>query len=223
MLNHVESSQSGFAQQKGLTFSMTLAPDLPQYILADEMRLRQVLNNLLHNAIKFTAQGHVRLSVETVAAVESLSGPGLRFEVEDTGVGIPPDKIDAIFQRFTQADGSMTRRFGGTGLGTTIAKQLVELMGGQMGVESTPGEGSRFWFTIPLTLPSKTPTSEMKKKPVHLASKSKATPGSPPACRGLSRQSGGGPHVPGGFGIPGGRGRQWGRSPGGPAIRRSMT
>jgi len=111
----------------------------------DPARLRQVLLNLVANAIKFTERGEVVARV-TVAETFDL-GVELLFEVEDTGIGLAPDAQARLFQPFVQADGSITRKYGGTGLGLAICKQLIEMMGGRVGVESAAGQGSRFWFT----------------------------------------------------------------------------
>ena len=136
------------ANDKGLDLIVRYAPGMPRSVVGDAGRLRQVLINLLGNAIKFTERGHVFLNVECEAFEESRAR--LRFTVEDTGVGIAEDKLEAVFERFTQADASTTRRFGGTGLGLSISKRLVETMGGTIGVRSREGEGSSFWFTLPL-------------------------------------------------------------------------
>jgi PAS domain S-box-containing protein len=133
------------AHQKGLELTSTLDPEIPTWCRGDAGRLRQILVNLGGNAVKFTAQGNVHFQVRREAGAETV-----RFEVRDTGTGITPDKIGLLFTPFTQVDGSLTRQHGGTGLGLAISKQLVELMGGQIGVESTPGHGSCFWFTVPL-------------------------------------------------------------------------
>ncbi|MFN8652499.1 MAG: PAS domain S-box protein [Gemmatimonadales bacterium] len=136
------------AREKNLEIIVRLAPDVPRLLIGDEGRLRQVLLNLVGNAIKFTETGHVRVDVRPGGL------PGqVRFEVEDTGVGIPPEKQQAIFDKFTQADASTTRKFGGTGLGLAISRQLVTLMGGEIGVISAPTRGSTFWFTVPLPVP----------------------------------------------------------------------
>ena len=131
------------AKEKGLDLILQYAPDGPRYVMGDAGRIRQVLINLIGNAVKFTQAGHVLVSVGWEQA-------RVRISVEDTGVGIPEDKLGSIFEKFTQADSSTTRRFGGTGLGLAISKQLVELMGGEIGVKSRPGEGSIFSFTMPL-------------------------------------------------------------------------
>jgi len=136
------------AQAKSIEFVVSIMPEVPPALRGDAHHLRQVLINLAGNAVKFTERGsvtlHVSLQEETDAKVR------LKFSVRDTGVGIPPEAQPRIFESFTQADQSTTRRFGGTGLGTTIAKQLVELMGGKIGLESAVGLGSTFWFEIAL-------------------------------------------------------------------------
>ncbi|MBK5255771.1 MAG: PAS domain S-box protein [Vicinamibacteria bacterium] len=136
------------AQEKGLTLVFDIAEDVPTALIGDPTRLRQVLLNLMGNAIKFTESGEVALRVTNSA--DTLIPGGLRFAISDTGIGIPPEKVGAVFERFTQADSSMTRRYGGSGLGLTISKRLVELMGGSVSVKSAVGEGSVFSFTVPL-------------------------------------------------------------------------
>ena len=133
---------------KGLSFRVVVSPDLPFLVIGDRTRIRQVLSNFLSNAAKFTEKGQITLKVLR----EPVSGPGLvvRFEVTDTGIGMSEEQRKRIFERFTQADASITRKYGGTGLGTTISKELVELMGGKVGVESVEGRGSTFWFTVPM-------------------------------------------------------------------------
>jgi signal transduction histidine kinase/ligand-binding sensor domain-containing protein/DNA-binding NarL/FixJ family response regulator len=140
------------ADAKGLELRLTIAPGLPEVLRGDQGRLRQILSNLLENAIKFTSEGWISLQV----AVEKEDGPEteIRFEVEDTGIGIPEDKKRTVFQAFAQADGSTTRSFGGTGLGLAIAKELCQLSGGRIGLESEEGKGSKLWFTVRLTRPS---------------------------------------------------------------------
>lgn len=142
-LSHAAGMQ---ARAKGLTFTVATGPDAPRRILSDPLRLRQILLNLVSNAIKFTAQGEVRV---TVAPVTGDGPPRVRVAVRDTGIGVPADKQQAIFETFTQADASTTRKFGGTGLGLAIVRQLVGLLGGEVGVESAPGQGSTFWFVVP--------------------------------------------------------------------------
>jgi PAS domain S-box-containing protein len=138
------------AHEKGLELKCELAPDVPNDLIGDPTRLRQVLLNLLGNAIKFTQSGEVFLRV---ARDQDPAIPtALRFTVSDTGIGIPVGKLAQVFERFTQADSSTTRRFGGSGLGLTISKRLVELMGGRIGVESEVGEGSVFTFALPLAI-----------------------------------------------------------------------
>lgn len=132
-------------EAKGLALVQTVADDVPVGLMGDEGRLRQVTLNLLSNAVKFTAQGRV-----TVAA--TYANDRLRVTVSDTGIGISEDKVATLFQRFVQADASTTRNFGGTGLGLAISRRLVEMMGGIIGVDSQPGEGSTFWFEVPLAV-----------------------------------------------------------------------
>jgi two-component system, sensor histidine kinase len=134
------------ARQKGLEFRWEISPEVSATVIGDQTRLRQVLLNLAGNAVKFTERGSVAVRVSAVSASEEACL--LEFSVRDTGIGIPVDKQQAVFQAFAQADGSMTRRFGGTGLGLTISSRLVALMGGSIQVESRPGEGSCFRFTI---------------------------------------------------------------------------
>ncbi len=136
------------AEQKGLEMVYACDPEIPGQLLGDPGRIRQVLVNLAGNAVKFTDQGQVGIEVQVEE--ESERQVVVRFAVRDTGIGIPAEKQELIFQSFTQADGSMTRTYGGTGLGTAISKQLVEMMGGRIGLESEPGKGSCFWFTLPI-------------------------------------------------------------------------
>ena len=139
------------AQSKGVEVWTVLSPALPRQMIGDDQRLRQVVSNLLGNAIKFTAAGEVVLQPEVTT--DPATGPRLRVEVRDTGPGIAPDKHQLIFEAFSQADQSTARLHGGTGLGLTIARQLVALMGGEVGVASEPGQGATFWFTIALHTP----------------------------------------------------------------------
>jgi PAS domain S-box-containing protein len=133
------------ACEKGLELTCALEPGTPWRLRGDPGRLRQVLVNLLGNAVKFTRQGEVAIRVQPEAEDEHHAT--LRFIVRDTGIGFRQDRASTLFEPFVQADGSRTRRYGGTGLGLTISKQLVELMGGRIGVKSKEGKGSSFWFT----------------------------------------------------------------------------
>jgi signal transduction histidine kinase/DNA-binding response OmpR family regulator len=133
------------AQEKGLKLSCSVAAEIPAGLRGDPSRLRQILINLVGNAIKFTAQGAVTVSVGIDR--EDLQQAMVRIQVQDTGIGIPREQMDRLFQRFSQVDASTTRKFGGTGLGLAISKRLVELMQGEIGVDSQPGIGSTFWFT----------------------------------------------------------------------------
>ncbi len=135
------------ARNQGVELISDIAPDMPARVRGDATRLRQILMNLVGNAIKFTNDGEIVVRLRHLSAA---NGDRFRFEVSDTGVGIHPDKIEAIFDSFAQADVSTTREYGGTGLGLTICKQLVDLMDGEIGVDSELGKGSTFWFEIPL-------------------------------------------------------------------------
>ena len=134
---------ASLAAGKGLAFEVEIAPEARGWRRGDPLRLRQVLSNLASNAVKFTDAGRIRLCVRAISET-------VRFEVSDTGMGIPADRVDDIFERFAQVDGSSTRRFGGTGLGLAICRELVGLMGGELGVESQLGRGSTFAFDLPL-------------------------------------------------------------------------
>jgi signal transduction histidine kinase/DNA-binding response OmpR family regulator/HPt (histidine-containing phosphotransfer) domain-containing protein/PAS domain-containing protein len=136
------------AAQKGLDLVYVIDPETPEAIVGDVTRLRQILVNLLSNAVKFTEQGEVQLSVSAEREAWSEGGSTLHFAVRDTGIGIPPDRMDRLFQSFSQVDASTTRRYGGSGLGLAISKRLSEMMGGAMWVESEVGVGSTFHFTI---------------------------------------------------------------------------
>ena len=145
LVEEVAGSLAYRAEQTGLEIASFIEPDFPSRFIGDPGRLRQVLVNLTGNALKFTKEGEIYIKVEMVDELENTAK--VRFSVKDTGVGIPKDKQTTIFESFTQADGSTSREYGGTGLGTTISKQLAELMGGEIGVESEEGKGSTFWFT----------------------------------------------------------------------------
>jgi len=144
LAEEVIAAQTTAADKKGLRLSLDYAPDLPTRFLGDELRIRQVLSNLLGNAVKFTEAGEVELGV-------SAEGGKVHILLRDTGIGIAADRLESIFDPFTQADVSLSRRYGGTGLGTTISKQLVELMRGRIWVESELGKGSCFHVLLPLT------------------------------------------------------------------------
>ncbi len=150
------------SREKNIRLIVDAPSSYPTQFRGDAGRIQQILTNLLSNAIKFTFEGTVTLRVKTEIGQ---SGQQLRVEVEDTGIGIPTEALDRLFKAFSQADSTTSRRFGGTGLGLSICKRLVELMGGEIGVKSTAGKGSTFWFTLPLTAAERksalvAPTSE---------------------------------------------------------------
>ena len=145
------------AAEKGLELAFDITSEVPASLVGDAGRLRQILLNVLGNAVKFTDKGEVVLHVSTEPSDDGPGRSNLHFTVTDTGIGIPADKLEHIFEAFTQADSSTTRRFGGTGLGLAIARRLVELMGGRLWVESDVGRGSTFHFTAPFDAPAGEP------------------------------------------------------------------
>jgi signal transduction histidine kinase len=156
------------AYQKGLDLTCVVSPETPDALLGDPWRLRQVISNLVGNAIKFTARGKVAIEAGPQESRARRGDPvgtaredswSLHFSVRDTGIGIAPQKRTAIFEAFTQEDNSTTRRYGGTGLGLTIASRLVEMMGGRIWVDSEPGQGSTFHFTVPFGAATSAPSN----------------------------------------------------------------
>ena len=147
------------ARARGLELIARVHPDVPARLHGDPGRLRQVLVNLVSNAVKFTERGG-QVFVRARLLAESADSHLVRFEVQDTGIGIEPEVRSRLFQPFSQADGSTSRRYGGTGLGLAISKRLVELMGGEIGLDSTPGLGSTFWFTLTLARPEARPAED---------------------------------------------------------------
>lgn len=146
LMDQISRSVVVHTNAKGLNFNLNMNKNVPQYIKADAVRLKEVLVNLTGNAVKFTEKGSVNVDVNAVKS--SKNEVELSFSIKDTGIGIPKNKQSMIFESFTQADGTTTRKYGGTGLGITISQNLVELMGGKIGLKSKPGKGSTFWFTI---------------------------------------------------------------------------
>ena len=136
---------SADARRKGLNLSYKIIHGTPERIFSDPIRLRQILGNLLNNAVKFSDSGEITVSVSSQKSEKSLD---ILFEVQDTGIGIAEDELNKLFLPFSQIDTSATRKYGGTGLGLAISKNLVELMGGKIWVKSNPGKGSTFYFTI---------------------------------------------------------------------------
>jgi two-component system sensor histidine kinase/response regulator len=154
------------AAEKGLEVACEVMPEVPAMVVGDSVKLRQVIVNLVGNAVKFTERGEIVVRVE--AAGQDDKRVALRFTVSDTGIGVPKEKLDSIFEAFTQADGSTTRKYGGTGLGLTISKQLVDMMGGQLQVESEVGKGSTFNFTVRCGVSEQTVTAVQSATPIDL-------------------------------------------------------
>lgn len=144
LLQSVKAVLQPTAKKKNLLLTTSIDASVPESIFTDPVRLRQILQNLGSNAVKFTPEGRVEIALTLEPETR-----WLRFSIRDTGIGIAEDKIETLFQKFSQLDASITRRYGGTGLGLAISKQLVELLGGKIGVQSAPGQGSTFWFTLP--------------------------------------------------------------------------
>jgi len=148
------------SEPKGLRLSSHIANNLPAVVVGDPARLNQILINLLGNAVKFTAAGEVTVEVEPAAGVDAADTAAIRFTVSDSGVGIPPEKQREVFKPFTQADSSITRRYGGTGLGLTIVDRLTRHFGGTIGLESEVGRGTRISVTLPLPAAEPAPAAE---------------------------------------------------------------
>jgi len=150
MIEDIADVLAASADEKGLDLIVRYVPGTPTRVIGDPGRIRQILTNLVGNAIKFTSEGYVLITVGGKEQTDDLVH--LHISIKDSGIGIPEEHLDRIFDKFTQEDASTTRRYGGTGLGLSICKQLVERMDGDIGVSSCPGEGSTFWFTLPLPL-----------------------------------------------------------------------
>ncbi len=185
LLDHVVKMMSVKAAGTGLKLHCRTAPDVPPGLKGDSVRLTQIITNLVDNAVKFTHAGEIGISVSLVSDREGFAV--IRFEISDTGIGIPPSRLAVIFDPFTQADGSTTRQYGGAGLGLAICKQLAELMGGHIGVESKEGKGSTFWFTARFEkLTGQIPaaqTSEVSSRPVIVIKTSEVS--TPPAANAV--------------------------------------
>lgn len=160
LLKDITYLMKPLAQKKGVKFEVEYANDLPENMRTDPVRVRQCLFNLLSNAMKFTSEGHVLLRLSPTNGLEGKPQDSnrhfVKFEVKDTGIGIPKDKMESIFDAFSQVDGSTTRKYGGTGLGLAITRELTRLLGGEIYLKSEIGEGSTFYIIIPVTLPSAT-------------------------------------------------------------------
>lgn len=168
LVNKIVSIMSFKAKNKGLTLTLSISPDVPNNFVGDPHRLRQILTNLINNAIKFTEKGYVALNISNQKIVKEQKETiaTILFSLKDSGIGIPKEKLDIIFERFTQADSSITREYGGTGLGLAISKKLVEMMGGKIWVESEVGQGTAFHFTIQMKV--RTDNFEGRKEEVTL-------------------------------------------------------
>lgn len=154
LLEDVVKIHSKLAKNKGLNLELEIYPEVPKYLNGDPDRIRQVLNNLISNAIKFTPKGKVTVAVSLLE--RNHKAVKLKFHVIDTGIGVSRDKVDLLFQRFSQVDGTITRKYGGTGLGLVICKQLIEMMNGEIGVVSENNRGSTFYFILPFEIGHRT-------------------------------------------------------------------
>jgi len=164
LLDYVNTTFRPIAIDRGLAFEVDVSEDAPAEMYSDEQRLQQILRNLLSNAIKFTSQGHVRLRVERPEDPGEAPGEAedvVAFTVEDTGVGIPRDKLAMIFEAFEQAHGAASHKYGGTGLGLSISRELAALLGGRIAVESVPDQGSSFTLYVPVVHPSRKRTESV--------------------------------------------------------------
>jgi signal transduction histidine kinase len=164
-VDHIAVLLKPKAIEKNVDLRIHCEPDVPHQLIGDPKRIGQVITNLVANALKFTHQGHVDINVDCQERTNAEMR--LRVSVEDTGIGVPEDKLAMIFEKFSQADGSVTRRYGGTGLGLAISKQLVEAMGGKIGVRSKVGKGSTFWFTLRLPVATPAPSERGREAYVH--------------------------------------------------------
>jgi len=173
LVNTVLHMLAPLGEKKGLRVSCYFDPETPFELVGDQRYIHQVLVNLVNNAIKFTHKGSVVISVRIVGGTKN--NPLIRFEITDTGIGIPEEAVDKIFDNFTQADASTSRSFGGTGLGTTISKDLIGLMGGSIGVESKIGKGSKFWFEIPFSTSTDSQSSISENRILLLANEDTAS------------------------------------------------
>jgi len=151
MMGYIKANHTSKITEKGLDFFMRISPEIPEYIIGDELRISQILNNLLSNACKFTSVG--KISVEAVKTAQSGNRMELFFIVLDTGIGIDKEGLDKLFKSFSQVDASISRKYGGTGLGLNISKQLIELMDGSIHVQSEPGKGTMFSFHVWVDVP----------------------------------------------------------------------
>ncbi|MEN9897284.1 MAG: hypothetical protein RLZZ66_933 [Pseudomonadota bacterium] len=158
LVNNLNNLFEEIARQKNLTFQLAVSPEVQHHLIGDALRLQQVLTNLLNNSIKFTQTGFVRLSISVSKQDDKQTA--LTFSIEDSGIGISADQQKLLFQPFTQADTSISRRFGGTGLGLVISQKFIHLMGGEIALESTLNEGSHFWFTLSFDISKKSHSTE---------------------------------------------------------------
>jgi signal transduction histidine kinase len=165
------------AAEKGLALEKSIAPTIPPVILSDPTRLRQVLINLVSNAVKFTRAGHVSLSLTSASTPDG--SPAIRFAISDSGIGITDDQRERLFQTFSQGDSSTTRKFGGTGLGLAISQRIVNAMHSAIVVDSSPGHGSTFHFTLPIQTPPPTPSPSQAQPPTPAPTLTETTPPAP--------------------------------------------